>query len=212
MDRRLPKIPPPIPQTWKAAEVMEALIGHLMKDIYNRALFKELELEPHHEDEKYVRRADLLAIFPTGVHKNCRFIRERKYDQWESYPFRQLPAGWRCGFEIKVSRGDLIADLKQTWKQKPLSKLCNEIYLVYPRGAIKRRVEKREWQGVAYEHEVSDIALPWGMGAIEVWRDERPRWLGNLRARIVKLARYNMLPETPAWFLNRLLLYYGRFF
>ena len=54
---------------------------------------------------------------------------------------------------------------------------------------------------------VDEFQLPYGMGRIEVFRDPRQRWLGKPRARIVKLASYNMQPETPHWLMANMLLH-----
>lgn len=206
MDRRTPGARvAPVSSVWNAKDVHAALKKHYLDDIWSAVSFKELELEPHHEDEKYFRRADLLTVFCGGISRNARWSidKAKLYHQHETYPFKQSPDGWRIGFEIKVSRADLMHDIKQKWKQNPLARLTNEIYVVYPRGLIRQKPHPSPHMP---GHFVPDAELPWGMGAIEVYRDERSQWLGSLRAKITKLARFNANAEMPVWFMNRLLL------
>lgn len=188
---------------WTAKTVGEALRHHFLRDTYATQTFRELELEPHHDDDKSCRRADMMTIFLHGSNENCRFVKDRKYDRHRDYQFTRLPVGWRVGFEIKVSRGDLVNDIKQRWKQNPLARLVNEIYLVCPRGLIKWKEVQRP--GFAECWKYPDVELPWRMGVIEVYKDERPQWLGSPRAQIIQLAGYNPSPETPLWFVHRLL-------
>ena len=57
-------------------------------------------------------------------------------------------------------------------------------------------------------HFVDEFKLPWGMGRIEVYHDERKQWYGAMRAKIVELPSYNMQPETPPWLLANMLLHH----
>lgn len=203
IERRLPIIIRPPATTWTSKDVIQALRDHFFREIWNIRTFRELELEPHPEDDKYHRRADLLAIFPTGVHHTNKFVASRKLlhnKHHDPYLFNRLPEGWRTGFEIKVNRLDLISDLKQRWKQNPLARICNEVYFICPRGLIKHEPKNK------YGFAAMDVDLPWGMGLIEVYRDDRARWKGALRAELKKLSKIEIYPETPPWFLNRLLL------
>lgn len=191
---------------WTAQEVMQALNSHYLWECTSTASFPELELHPHIDDNKCFRRADLLTVFNYGVCDSYKFAKDRQqlYRPYDSYPLRRLPNGWRTGFEIKVTRADLLCDLKQEHKQSGLAKVCNETYLVHPRGMWKQKPHPSPHCPGQF---IDEFTLPHGMGRIEVYHDPRPRWFGALRAKIVKLPSYNMQPETPPWLLANMLLH-----
>jgi len=83
--------------------------------------------------------------------------------------------------------------------------VCNETFLVHPKGLWKQKPHPSpHMQG----HFVDEFKLPWGMGRIEVYHDERKQWYGAMRAKIVELPSYNMQPETPPWLLANMLLHH----
>lgn len=191
---------------WTADKVLHALCTHYLYECTSTASFRELELHSHQLDDKCFRRADYMTVFCHGVTDSYRFAKDRQklhHPHYEPYRLTRLPGGWRTGFEIKVSRADLLCDIKQEWKQNPLARVCNEVFLVHPRGLWKQKPHPSPHCPGQF---IDEFDLPWGMGRIEVYHDERKQWFGALRAKIVKLPSYNMQPEFPPWLLANMLL------
>ena len=195
--------------TWTARDVAEALVKNYLDGGTTANLF-EFELPADEADDDgarttYYRRADLLTIFCGGVSDKMPFVRQRETNPRSQVWFRYLPWGWRTAFEIKVSRGDFRADAKQRWKHTPIRRCVNEMFFVYPRGLISIGPE---WD----YHNKDEQLLPTGTGAIEVYRDERARWKGALRAQIIRSPVVSMNLETPREFVDQLVrrTLYGR--
>lgn len=169
---------------WTAKGVADALVNAFLSET-NVANFFEIELTAEPDDKGFYRRADLLSIFTGGANAKNPFVTKRPDADHPDAKLSRLPPGWRVGFEIKCSRGDFLTDVKDRLKQMPLSRITHEIYFVCPR-----------------EVSVDPDELPYGAGLIEVWGDDRTRWLGAPRAAITRPSRINWHPETPPWFFN----------
>ena len=193
---------------WTAADVAEALVRNYLDALTCANMF-EFELPAEAEDEgkltNWYRRADLLSIFCGGVSDKSPFLRERPSTPRSQSWLRTLPYGWRTAFEIKVSRADFRVDARQRYKHTPILRVVNEMFFAYPRGLV-RIAEEPDY------HNKDEDLLPYGAGAIEVWRDERKRWAGALRARIVRTPTINFQPETTREFVDQLVrrTLYGR--
>lgn len=116
-----------------------------------------------------------------------------------------MPAGWRFGFEIKVAVDDLRGDLRHPSKREAVRACAHEFYYVTPRG-LTQPAERFDsafarWNGALPENDARSggprTRVPHGVGLIEVWRDQRKRWLGARRAEVVFPARPNLQPHTP---------------
>lgn len=81
------------------------------------------------------------------------------------------------GFEVKVSRGDFLKELKDPNKRKHAMSLCDRFYFVTPRGLIKLN------------------ELPAGCGLIE--------WTGRVLRTVVQPQDAN-LKVLPVWFVMSL--------
>ena len=79
----------------------------------------------------------------SGTGANCR--RHADALAMNMYPSRGLSI---IGFEVKVSRGDLMRELINPDKAEEIAKYCNEWWLAVPKGLIK---------------ENDSIPVPWGV-------------------------------------------------
>lgn len=191
----------PVVGKWTALDVAEALIKSYL-DEWSCANLFEFEMPSDEYDDGnqrsvYCRRTDLLTIFCGGVSERSAFVRQRSTTAKSRMWFRSLPYGWRSAFEIKTSRADFAVDARQSWKHTPIRRAVNELFFVYPRGLVDITEDWRA--GNADERFVGT-----GDGAIEVYRDERKRWEGSLRAQIVRTPTPSLMVETTREFVDQL--------
>ena len=83
-------------------------------------------------------------------------------------------------YEIKVTTADFLREIRSPKKVQASLKIGHRFYYVTPRGLLNKH------RGL----------LPKGAGLIEVYQDERNRWLGNWRARTAVAARATK-PKDP---------------
>ena len=107
---------------------------------------------------------------------------ERRIDAWalDCYPSSGLK---RIAFEVKVSRSDFLAEMRQPEKRLPAMEVSNEFYFVAPVGIIQRE-ELPEHCGLI---EVDEEGLHWRCFAAH--RDCAPapwRFVASLTRRVLR--------------------------
>lgn len=75
--------------------------------------------------------------------------------------------GQRIGHEIKVSKSDFASELRKPAKYLEAMRYCDQYFYVAPRGIVDPH------------------KLPPKAGLIEIYQDERPRWIGRWREEVV---------------------------
>lgn len=105
-------------------------------------------------------------IFLTELPILARRIDAYALGLWESMKYMSI------GFEVKVSRSDLLADLKNEYKRAPAMKRCNQFYYVTTKGLARR------------------MDLPDDVGLIEIWRNKSRHILIDAPVREI---------EDPSW-------------
>lgn len=61
---------------------------------------------------------------------------ERRMDAWAMHHYPSK-GNQRTAYEIKISRGDYLRDIKQPLKHRPALTFSNEFYFVAPEGMLK---------------------------------------------------------------------------
>ncbi len=99
-----------------------------------------------------------------GVGFQQRAHNERRIDAWaiNCYPSRMV----RIAYEVKVSRGDFLKELKQPRKRAAALRVSNEFYFAAPAGLIKPEEIPDpcgliEVAGGSWENAVVKLRAPW---------------------------------------------------
>lgn len=123
--------------------------------------------------EKYQR--DDCLFFPelrigTGYGKDA----EQRIDAWAMYTYPSKHFH-RIAFEIKVSRGDFLAELRQPLKRRYALLLSNEFYFVAPPNLIKADELPPEAGLIEiYETATDALTAQYGPGNMYGLRQQRP--------------------------------------
>ncbi len=110
---------------------------------------------------------------------------ERRMDAWAMHHYPSK-GNRRTAYEVKISRGDFLRDIKQLLKHRPALTFSNEFYFVAPEGMIKPEelplfaglleVVKSGWVqdpkpfGYVAHHLRSKVPAPWRDTTPPNWR------------------------------------------
>jgi hypothetical protein len=118
-----------------------------------------------------------------------------RIDGWalNCYPSKRMV---RIAFEVKVSRGDFLRDIKQPRKHAIARLYSNEFYFVAPRGLLKPE-EMPDYAGLLEVIQPATDREPWLLQALEApWRDtDPPSW--QFLAAVYRAARSGRLEANP---------------
>ena len=91
------------------------------------------------------------------------------------------------GYEVKISRGDFLSEIKNPDKRRLAVKMCDEFYFAVPKGMVKLG------------------EIPEDCGLVECWKNKGERFAEvkltrwKPKTRMEKLAR--SVFEVPRWFM-----------
>lgn len=102
---------------------------------------------------------------------------ERRMDAWALHPYPSK-SNRRVAYEVKVSRGDFLRDIKQPLKHRPALIFSNEFYFVAPKGLIKADelplfaglLEVRTGRNNDFSYLKEEVKAPWRDTPPPSWR------------------------------------------
>lgn len=146
-------------------------------------------LHEHYErtaTSNYRQRSDWLHFSELRIGTGYGKDAEQRIDFWAMHtlPSERLR---RVAFEVKVSRGDFLAELRQPRKRAVALLWSNEFYFAAPSGLIQVAELPPECGLVEYRLDEFGAHLHWSVAA--PWRDTPPcswRFVAALLRRSVK--------------------------